>query len=149
MAGRRQEIEAFFKAYARRSDDALHDPPIEDVDSVVGAFAPFFVESSPVGVHGGPNNDQFRKMVPEGFAKYREVGGKAMRITGIETTKLDDLHEMARVDWEFDYERPSDGKSGTVAFQNIYMLSFADGTPKVFAYITPDEQQAMKDHGLI
>ena len=54
---------------------------------------------------------------------------------------------LVRVDWEFDYQRPKDGLKGTIAFQNIYQL--ATGEPKVFAYITPDEEQAMKDHGLV
>jgi hypothetical protein len=149
MTGHREQIESFFAAYAKRSNDALRSPPIEDVDGVVGAFAPFFVEASPKGVMGGANGDEFRQMVPQGFAKYRAVGGKAMRVTRVKTTELDDFNAFARGDWEFDYVRKSDGRSGTVVFQNIYFLNFADGTPKVFAYITPDEERAMKDHGLI
>jgi hypothetical protein len=149
MPDHKEEIERFFAAYAKRSNDALRSPPIEDVDGVVTVFAPYFVEASPKGVMGGPNGDEFRKMVPQGFAKYREVGGKAMRVTRVKTTELDDINALARVDWEFDYVRKSDGRSGVVAFQNIYLLNFADGSPKVFAYITPDEEQAMKDHGLI
>ena len=27
--------------------------------------------------------------------------------------------------------------------------TFATGEPKIFAYVTPDEEQAMKDHGLV
>ncbi len=149
MPDHKEEIERFFAAYAKRSNDALRNPPIEDVDGVVSVFAPYFVEASPKGVMGGANGDEFRKMVPQGFAKYREVGGKAMRVTRVKTTELDDFNSLARVDWEFDYVRKSVGRSGVVAFQNIYLINFADGSPKVFAYITPDEEQAMKDHGLI
>ena len=144
VVDRREDIEKFFTAYAKRSDDALQEPPLEDVDGVIGSFAPFFVEASPKGVQGGANDAAFRKAVPEGFGNYRKVGGKAMRIARIKVTDLDDCN-----DWEFDYERPADGRKGTISFQNIYLMNFADGAPKIFAYITPDEEQAMKDHGLL
>jgi hypothetical protein len=144
-----EELKDFFAAYAKHSNDALREPPVEDVEGVVKSFAPYFVESSPRGVMGGANDEKFQKVLPQGFAQYRAVGGKAMRATRIDVTELNDLHAYAQVDWEFDYIRKKDGKAGTVAFQNIYLVSFADGAPKIFAYITPDEEQAMKDHGLI
>lgn len=149
MSDHRTEIEAFFAVYARITNDALQSPPVEDIDALVAAFAPFFVGASPAGVMGGANDAQFRAMIPEGWRHYRDVGGTAMRIDKLEVTELDPLHACARVEWVFDYRRPRDGKAGSVAFSNIYLVSFADGGPKIFAYITPDEQQAMKDHGLI
>jgi hypothetical protein len=143
------EVEEFFAAYARRSNDALQEPPREDIDGIVASFAPFFVEASPKGVSGGPNGDDFRKMIPQGFARYRAVGGKAMTITRVKVTELDDFNALARVDWDFAYERPKDGRKGNIAFQNLYLLNFSVGAPKIFAYITPGEEQAMRDHGLI
>jgi hypothetical protein len=142
-------IRAFLDAYARRSNDALKDPPVEDVDGVVASFAPYFVESSPRGVMGGENSDDFRKRIPQGFAHYRRVGGKAMRIVDTKLTDIDDVNVMATVDWAFDYVRPKDGVEGTVTFTNRYFINLADGTPRIFAYITPDEELAMKDHGLV
>ena len=41
VVDRREEIEQFFAAYAKRSDDALHEPPVEDVEG---------------GVEGGKNS---------------------------------------------------------------------------------------------
>lgn len=143
------DLKSFFDAYAKRSNDALQNPPKEDVDGTVASFAPYLVESSPQGVMGGANNAEFRKMIGQGFAKYRDIGGTAMRVTGVKVTELDDANAMATVDWEFDYKRNKDGKTGTVGFTNRYFLNLAGDTPKIFAYITPDEQQAMKDHGLI
>lgn len=143
------DVKRFFEAYAKRSNDALQNPPIEDVDGTVASFAPYLVESSPQGVMGGANDAEFRKLIGQGFAKYREVGGTAMRVAGVKVTELDAANVMATVDWEFDYNRRSDGKSGTVGFTNRYFLNLAGDAPKIFAFITPDEQQAMKDHGLI
>jgi hypothetical protein len=146
---RTQQVEDFFAAYGKRSNDALQDPPREDVDGLVASFAPFLVGAGPKGVFGAPNGEDFRKMIPQGFARYREVGGKAMTVTRVKVTELDDFNAMARVDWDFAYERPKDGRKGHITFQNLYFLNFATGEPKVFAYITPDEERAMKDHGLI
>lgn len=143
------DLKSFFEAYAKRSNDALQDPPLEDVDGTVASFAPYLVESSPQGVMGGANNDEFRKLIGQGFAKYREIGGTAMRVTGVEVTELDAANAMATVDWEFDYHRKTDGKTGTIGFTNRYFLNLAGDAPRIFAYITPDEQQAMQDHGLM
>lgn len=148
-ATRQQVVETFFADYARRSNDALQNPPREDVDGVAAAFAPFFVEAGPRGVNGGANNGAFRNLIPQGFAHYRRVGGKNMRVTRVKVTELDDFNAMVRVDWLFAYERPIDLRRGQIAFQNIYFLNFAADTPQIFAYITPDEEQAMRDHGLI
>jgi hypothetical protein len=145
----RHDIDAFFAAYAKRSTDALKDPPVEDIDGTVESFAPYFVGSGPQGVRGGENGAELRLMIPQGNANYRKVGGKAMRITRLDVTEFDNANVMATVDWAFDYVRPKDGKAGTVAFTNRYFLNTAGDAPKIFAYITPDEQQAMKDHGLI
>ena len=149
MLKRHINIEAFFDDYAERSTDALKDPPVEDIDGVVESFAPFFVESSPKGVIGGENGADFRKTIPQGFAHYREVGGKAMRITEVKVTEIDDVNVMATVDWAFDYVRPKDGEAGTVNFTNRYFLNIVNGKPKIFAYITPDEEKAMQEHGLV
>ena len=142
------KVRALFDAYAKRSDDALQDPPREDVDGVAAAFAPYFVGSSPRGVMGGANDEQFRAMIPQGFARYRAVGGKHMTIRGLKVTELDHCHAIADVDWDFAYTNKA-GQSGHVTFTNFYFVTTADGAAKVFGYVTPDEDQAMRDHGLI
>lgn len=142
------EVTAFFQRYGEISNRALADPPVEDVDGLLQCFAQNFVESSPLGTSCGHNGPEFAAAVPKGWAHYRSVGGKAMRVTDIVVESLDDLHAMARVGWAFDYVNKA-GVSGTVAFTNIYFVTLAEGRPKIFGYITPDEQQAMKDHGLV
>lgn len=141
-------VRALFDAYAKRSDDALQDPPKEDVDGIVDAFASYFVGSSPTGVMGGANDDTFRAMIPQGFAHYRAVGGKHMTIRGLKVTELDHCHAVADVDWDFAYVDKA-GQSGHLTFTNFYFVTIADGAAKIFGYVTPDEQQAMKAHGLV
>ena len=142
------KIRALFDAYAKRADDALRNPPVEDVDGLAQTFAPYFVESSPRGVMGGANDDTFRQMIPKGYAHYREVGGKHMTVKGLKVIELDHCHAVADIDWDFAYTNKA-GKSGHVTFTNFYFVTIADGTPRIFGYVTPDEEQAMKEHGLV
>ena len=142
------KVRALFDAYAKRADDALRDPPVEDVDGLVRSFADFFVESSPKGVVGGANDAAFRQMIPQGYARYRAVGGKHMTIKGLKVIELDHCHAVADIDWDFAYTNKA-GRSGHVTFTNFYFVTVAGGPARIFGYVTPDEEQAMKDHGLV
>ena len=146
------EIEArirdFFDDYGRTSNDALQDPPVVDVEKTAAFFADYFVGSTPQAVFGGANDASFREVLPQGFANYRKVGGKQMSITDVKVVPLNDLHVSAEVGWNFAYLN-SAGKSGNIRFTNFYFLTTASGSPKIFAYITADEEKAMKDHGLV
>lgn len=142
------KVRALFDAYGKRADDALRNPPVEDIDGLVNFFASFFVESSPKGVNGGANDQRFRDLIPTGYARYRAVGGRHMTIKGFKFTALDHCHGVADIDWDFAYTNRA-GQSGHVTFTNFYFITTAGGPPKIFAYVTPDEEQAMQEHGLV
>jgi hypothetical protein len=149
MTGLKDQALEFFKTYSERSNHALQSPTRDVGHNLGDAFARFFVEAGPKGVVGGANDDFFRRAIPRGFRRYRRLGGKRFVISQVEITELDDVNVLARVDWDFAYERPKDGGKGTIHFQNMYLLNFAEGSPKLFACIAPDEEKAMKEHGLI
>ena len=115
---------------------------------VIDSFAPYFVEASPVGVHGGKNNWLFKMMIPRGFAFYKKIGTKSMKITALDITPLDDHHAMAKVHWDSHYLK-KDGKQEQIEFDNLYFLQILAEKPRIFAYITGDEQKILKEHGLI
>jgi hypothetical protein len=56
---------------------------------------------------------------------------------------------MATVAWRFDYRLPKDGKVGSIGFTNRYVITTAYGSPKIFAWVTPDEQAALRERGLV
>jgi hypothetical protein len=141
------EIERFFAAYARRFNDSLGDPPVVDSEGVRDSFADYFVGADPAGVRGGKNGLIFRFMVPRGFAHYKKIGTTAMNVTSIAVTPIDDLHVMARVGWDSRYVK--DGKEIRIPFENVYLLQMTGEGPKIFAYITGDEQKVLKEHGLV
>jgi hypothetical protein len=61
---------------------------------------------------------------------------------------LDELHAMNRIEWNSSFHR-KDGVTGSINFEVIYLLRLEDERWKIFAYITGDEQQALKDNGLV
>ncbi len=142
------KVRALFDAYDKHADNALRDPPIDDAEGLVRNFADAFIGSSPRGVMASANDQGFRRAILDGYARYRAVGGRHMTIKGIQIIELDHCHAVADVDWDFAYTNKA-GISGHVTFTNFYFVTLADGTPKIFGCITPDEEQAMRDHGLV
>ena len=128
---------------------ALQKPPVIDVSAATAAFARYFVGSNPTQVSGARNGWLFRLMIPRGYAHYRRLCTQRMEVRGLSITPLDDFHVLAHTHWWSSYRRKS-GEPVEIEFDNIYLLHIAAGkAPKIFAYITGDEQQVLKDHGLL
>lgn len=141
-------IQSFFEAYARRFNNALADPPVEDIEGTANAFAKYFVEASPEGVNGGPNDHRFKAMLPQGNAFYRSIGTKSMAIESLDIQPIDAMHAMVRVHWDSRYQKPS-GEDVRIPFEVVYLVQVRDETPRIFAYITGDEQGVLRQHGLL
>ncbi len=144
-----EEVEAFFAVYGRRSSDALRQPPVEDIDGLVAAFGPYFVAASPKGIAGTANDDTLRGAIAANFERYRSIGGTSMEVTNVEVVPIDDLNVMARVGWRFSYDRSKDRKRGLMDFTNFYFLNASDGPLRIFAAVTPDEEAALRQEGLV
>ena len=69
----RSKVGIFFKPYTATYARAMADKPGVD-KAVSDAFADYFVESGPGGVHGGKNGLVFRFMARRGFSRYRRIG---------------------------------------------------------------------------
>ncbi|HYG17783.1 MAG TPA: hypothetical protein VD816_02600 [Ohtaekwangia sp.] len=139
-------IDDFFTAYAKRFNDFLLTEEL-DVDGTVNSFAGFFVEANPSGVVGGNNDDKFRSAIADGYRFYRKIGAQSMTITGREITLLNELHAMARIQWRASYEK--EDRRIDIDFEVIYFMQVREDQPKIFAYITGDEQKVLQEHGLV
>jgi hypothetical protein len=148
MADLSAKTEAFFARYGELMNAGIAEGKA-DTAALAACFAPYFVGSSPQGVFGGEAGTTLQQMLGDGIENYRRIGGTAFIIDDIEVADVDPLHAMARVSWRFDYKRPSDGKIGSIRFANEYLVSFADEMPRIFAWVTPDEQAALEEHGLV
>ena len=148
MRDHSQAIREFFNAYAKLFNDALADPPKVDLAAIRRSYSDYFVGTDPNAVRGGKNGLLFRLMLPLGYRRYRKLGCKRMELKSVDVTGLDDFHAMARTHWSSIF-RKKDGTIVEIEFDNIYLLHIPDGaSPKIFAWITPDEQQALRDHGI-
>lgn len=96
----------------------------------------------------GQNDESFKKIIPKGYEIYKSIGTKSMKIRSKQSTQLNELHYMTRVEWRTLYEK-KDGNEETVDFEVIYFTRHVNDNIKIFAYITGDEQKLMKEHGLI
>lgn len=140
-----QVIKQFFSEYAERFNRSLAGEHVEARD-VATSFADHFVEASPAGVNGGKNGMLFRWLIPAGMAHYKKIGTTSMTIENVEVETIDPMHAMAKVHWDSSYEK--DGKSDHIEFDVTYLLHFEGAKPKIFAYITGDEEKVLKEHGL-
>ena len=146
MAATNHQLRAFFDEYEARINKGLAVKPEVDVEGTVNAFTDTFIEASPQGVHCAHSNE-FRANVAKGIALYRSIGTKSMHVKALTITPLDDLHVMAKVDWQAFYVK-KDGSNLTLEFPVIYLLQTLNNTPKIFAYIAGDEQKAYRELGL-
>jgi hypothetical protein len=143
-----KKLEEFFAAYAARTNAALADPPKVDVEAAASAFADSFIGASPKGVNCGKNDDELRAVIPKGYEFYRSIGTKRMDIDSLTLTQLDDFHTQAKVHWVAKYQK-QDGSKEEIEFDVLYFVQDVGKGPKIFAYITGDEEQVYKDKGLI
>jgi hypothetical protein len=143
----KNKIETFFNHYEDRMNKALRGET-PDIDDVTQSFADCFIEASPLGVICGKNDAEFKKQIPKGYEMYKSIGIGSMNILSTEIILLNQLHIMANVNWRSNYVK-KDNSKGAIEFNVIYLLQEKDGKHKIFAYITEDEQKALKEHGLI
>jgi hypothetical protein len=141
------EIAAFMAKYAERMNDGVRSGVVDSA-FLEGCFAPDLIGASPSGVMAGKNQG-LAETLAKGTDAYRQMGGTAFVAERIDAEELAPNSFMATVGWRFDYRRPKDHTVGSISFTNRYFVTTATGKPKIFAWITPDEQAALREHGLV
>lgn len=141
-------LEKFFADYEARVNRALGDIPEVDVEATAGAFADCFIEANPNGVVCGKNDEELRAAIPKGMEFYRSIGTKSMKVVSLMPTQLDEYHVMAKVHWKASYVK-KDGRKELIEFDVIYLVQMRESIPKIFGYITGDEQKVYRERGLV
>jgi hypothetical protein len=147
MRIQKEEIDQFFTRYESRFNDALSGAE-PDIEQTVNSFTAHFLEASPLGVTAGKNDQSFREQIDKGWTFYREIGIQGMNVVSKQITVLDEFHAMVKINWSSSFRR-KDNTNGEISFDVFYLVQKSDENVKIFAYITGDEQQALKDQGLI
>lgn len=119
-----------------------------DMDEVASLYASEFISASPAGVMTGKNDDQLKQVMAQGYARYRAMGTKEMRIRNVRLSPMDDYHCLADVAWTATYAR-KDQPDAAIDFDVHYFVQKLDGEPKVFGWVSGDEQALLRKHGII
>ena len=148
MNKRIQQLNDFFNSYALRFNDALKNEN-PDIEGTENSFSGCFIAANPSGVVCGNNNEDFKTAMLEGYAFYKSIGITSMDIASLEITILNGFHEMTKIRWKCSYVKKKDSSKGSIEFENFYFTQSKENEHKIFAYITGDEQTALKENGLI
>jgi hypothetical protein len=118
-----------------------------DMDEVASLYASDFIAASPAGVMTGKNDDQFKRVMEQGYAHYRAIGTKEMRIRGVRISPIDEHHCLAHVAWTATYAREEQPDT-VINFDVHYLVQKLDGEAKVFGWVSGDEQALLRKHGI-
>jgi hypothetical protein len=140
------EVRKLFDRYERLFNQSLGGHP--DLDEVASLYASEFIAASPAGVLTGKNDEQLRQAMTQGYAHYRAIGTKRMRIRDVAVSPIDEHHCVAHVAWTATYAR-QDQAELAIDFDVHYLVQKLDGEPKVFGWVAGDEQALLRKHGII
>jgi tellurite resistance-related uncharacterized protein len=93
---------------------------VVDLDEVASLYAPEFIGAAPGGVMTGKNDEYFAQAMALGYANYR--------------TATYSRWDQADVAIEFDVH---------------YFVRHLDEEPKVFGWVTGDEEGVLREHGIL
>jgi len=119
-----------------------------DMDKVRSLYASEFIAASPAGVMTGKNDDQLKQNMAQGYAYYRSIGTKGMRLRHIRLSPINEHHCVVHVSWTATYTR-KDQKDTTIDFDVHYLVQKLDGDAKVFGWVSGDEQALLRQHGIV
>ena len=139
-------VRKFFERYESCFNQSLGGHV--DMDEVASLYASEFIAASPAGVMAGKNDVQLKQVMAQGYARYRAMGTKEMRIRDVHLSSIDDHHCVAHVAWTAIYSRKNQ-PDVAIDFDVHYFVQKLDGEPKVFGWVSGDEQALLKKHGIM
>ncbi len=139
-------VRKLFERYERAFNESLGGET--DMRETASLYASRFISATPAGVMTGKNNDQLKEVMAHGYARYRAIGTKAMRIRDIRLSPIDEHHCVAHVAWTATYAR-NDQSDVAIDFDVHYFVRTMDGKSKVFGWVSGDEQALLAKHGII
>ncbi|TPN17024.1 nuclear transport factor 2 family protein [Mesorhizobium sp. B2-1-3] len=138
-------VKRFFERYQRFFKESLGGGM--DMDEAASLYTSEFIAASPAGVVTGKNDDQLKQVMAQGYAHYRAIGTKEMRTRDIGISPIDEHHCVAHVAWTATYARK--GQADVEIDFDVHYLVRKLGEPKIFGWVSGDEQALLKKHGII
>jgi hypothetical protein len=119
-----------------------------DIERLAASYTSAVIGAAPAGVMVSQNDDQFKQVLQQGFEHYRQIGTKDMRTRNVRISPIDEHHCVAHVAWTATYGR-KDQSDIAIDFDVHYLIQKLDGEPKIFGWVSGDEQATLKQHGII
>jgi hypothetical protein len=139
-------VRKLFERYERSFNQSLGGDT--DMREVASLYASRFIAATPAGVMTGKNDDHLKQVMAQGYARYRAIGTKEMRIRNLRLSPMDEQHCVAHVAWTATYAR-KEQPDVTIDFDVHYFVRTVDGKSKVFGWVSGDEQAVLREHGII
>jgi hypothetical protein len=119
-----------------------------DLDEGRSFYTSEFIAASPAGVAAGKNDDQLGSIMEQGYERYRAMGTKEMRMRDVRLSPMDEHHCVAHVAWTAIYSR-QDAPDISIDFDVHYLVQKLNGEPKIFGWVSGDEQALLKEYGIV
>jgi len=139
-------VRKLFERYENLANAALRGDV--DMNEVAALYASDVIAASPAGVMTAKNDEQLKRVMAQGYAHYRAVETKEMRIRELRVSPMDERHCVAHVAWTATYAR-KEQPDIAIDFDVHYLVQLLGTEPKVFGWVSGDEQAVMKEHGII
>lgn len=139
-------VRKFFERYAEFFNRSLAGDA--DMDEAAALYASEFIAATPAGVVTGRNDDRLREVMAQGYARYRAMGTKEMRLREVRLSPMDKHHCVAHVAWTATYARQGQAEVA-IDFDVHYLVQELDGEPRIFGWVSGDEQALLRKHGIV
>lgn len=139
-------VRKLFERYERLFNQAMDGEA--DMDAVASLYATDFIAASPAGVMSGKNDERLKQVMAQGYARYREIGTREMRVRRVSTLPIDEHHCIAHVAWTASYVRKK-ARDVTIDFDVHYLVQKLGAEAKVFGWVAGDEEALLRKHGIV
>ena len=139
-------VRKLFERYERLFNESLGGHI--ETREITSLYAPHFIAATPAGVMTGKNDDRLKQVMKHGYAHYRAIGMKDMRIRDVRLSPIDDRHCVAHVAWTATYARKGQPDTA-IDFDVHYFVQLMGGKAKVFGWVSGDEQALLKERGIV
>ena len=133
-----EHLRVFFDQYAAALSAA-------DAQTIAAAYADQFLAAGPGFHHCMQNDAHFLASLESAGRRYRRIGMHIIAPRAYTETPLDRELTLIRIEWQL---LRADG-SELVSFAVTYVVQAVDGAPKIIFSIAHNEQQRMREKGLI
>lgn len=142
----RDEVKNFFIRYEQFFMQSLNGKI--DTDEISSLYAQEFIAASPLGVMAGKNDIIFQKTLAQGYEQYRKMGTQRMCMRDVSISPIDEIHCVAHVAWTATYS-VAERSNIEIDFEVHYLMQKLDNELHVFGWISGNEQDLLKEYGVI